>query len=397
MNAALPNTEIIGALSITEVFDFFDGPKLFVCENLAGQCFLGYWVGADQVGESYWILPISQGRRLAVRSGAISLRDAFSRPELGYLLECKVHFEDGSTEASRLIPSQLDPSLLPAAEEIIGLQTETLPVRMASLDLPRKAVANLRDVLGLHFVFPGTREDGPTKMVGKILVSVQDFLDALGQKIMSVATMRGAIAPDILFRTETRLVQAAGASFGLEILAARQVDLFGNSLISDSVKEFLEIIEIGNDVERLRDRLLDIKPRAASKYRVFLTSLIASESSFRADWASPDPSRNRSVSLDLITAAGALKTVEQVTSEAGETRVVTARFVGVELPRRSFTLEVDGDDEPYRGKIAASAMGMAEHATLNHPYRVTIRETLEVTASGEERSRFEVEKIEELE
>jgi hypothetical protein len=173
--------------------------------------------------------------------------------------------------------------------------------------------------------------------------------------------------------------------------------MFSDSLISDSVREFLEIVEIGNDVERLRVRLLEMKPRAASKYGVFLNSLLASESPFRMDWASPDQSRNRSVSLDLKTAAGALKTVEQVTSEAGETRTVVGRFVGVELPRKSFMLVLDEDEDPYRGKISESAMGMAAHVTLNHPYKVTIRETLEVTASGEERCRFEVEKIEELE
>jgi len=397
MNAVLPSTDLTGALSITEVFDFFDGPKLFVCQNLAGNYFLGYWVGSDDIGESYWIVPISRDRYFAVRSGTINLHDAIAIPEMGFLLQCRVHFVDGITESHRLAPSELDPALLPDSDETIELHTETLPVRMAALVLPRKAVATQRDILGLHFEFPGLREDGPTRLVGKLLVSIQELIDALGQKILGSATIRGSIPSEILFQTETRLIQAAGASFGLEILAARQTNMFSDSLISDSVREFLEIVEIGNDVERLRVRLLEMKPRAASKYGVFLNSLLASESPFRMDWASPDQSRNRSVSLDLKTAAGALKTVEQVTSEAGETRTVVGRFVGVELPRKSFMLVLDEDEDPYRGKISESAMGMAAHVTLNHPYKVTIRETLEVTASGEERCRFEVEKIEELE
>lgn len=393
MNTVLPNPAETGALRITELFDFFDGPKLFVCENAAGHYFLGYWIGTDQIGESYLIVPISEDRYLAVRSGIISLRDAISRPELGYVLQCRIAFANGATDAVRLAPSELAPDLLPDPDEVIKLQTETLPVRMDSSELSRRAVANQREVLALHFQFPGSREEGPTRLIGKLLVSTQDLLDALGQKILGMATLRGVISSDILLQTETRLARVSGASFAVEILAARQVDLFANSLISDAIREFLEIVDIGNDVERLRDRLLEIKPRATSKYGVFLNLLLASESPVRLEWASPERQRNRSVSLDLATAAAALKTVEQTTKEAGETRTVVGRFIGVELPRRFFILEIGEDDDLVRGRISDSAMGAAEHLTLNHPYRVTIRETIEITASGEEKVRFEIEDI----
>lgn len=396
MNAVLPNTEFVGALSIKEIFDFFDGPKLFVCENLIGQDFLGYWIGLDVVGESYWIVPISKDRYNAIRSGSISLRDAITNPELGYLMQCRVSFDGNGTDLKLLVPSELDSDLIPDADEFISLYTETLPTRMASLDLPRKAVANQRDVLGLHFDFPGNREDGPTRFIGKLLVSIQEFLDALGQKISGVATIRGSISSEILLQTETRLVQAGGGSFGLEIQAARQTNMFAESLLSDTVREFLAVIEIGNNAEQLRERLLEMKPRAASKYGVLLNTLIASQSPLKLDWASPNTARNRSASIDLVTAANALKTVEQITREVGETRTLVGHFVGIELPRKSFTFEIDEEQEPYRGKIAEAAMSIAEHATLNRPYRVTIRETLEVTASGEEKSRLEVEKIEEV-
>lgn len=396
MNAVLPVTDTTGALSITEVFDFYDGPKLFVCQNPAGHYFLGYWVGSDPVGESYWILPMSRERYLAIRSGSVSLRDAFSQPELGYLLECKVRFSGGKTATTRLVPARLDPELIPASDEYVQLRTETLPVRMRLLDLAGRAVATRREVLGLHFEFPGTREEGPTKLVGKLLVSLQDLLDALGQKIAGSPTLRGFISNEILFKTETRLTQAAGGSFGIEVTAATETNLFGQSLISDSINELLQTLDVGNDVDKLRQRLMEMKPRAASKYGVLLSNLIASQSPFKVDWASPTPSRNRSVSLDLFAAAGALRTVEQVTREVGETRTLVGHFVGIDLLGKSFMLILREDEETYRGKIADEAMDAAAHVTMNQTYRISIRETLEVTASGEERLRLTVEKIEEL-
>ncbi|MDG7001218.1 MAG: hypothetical protein JRN15_19145, partial [Nitrososphaerota archaeon] len=270
MNAILPNTELTGALSISEIFDYFDGPKLFVCENQIGQKYLGYWVGSDDNTDSYWIVAISRERYLAVRSAELSLHEAISKPELGYLLQCRVHFENQSTEVLRLTPTELDPALIPDPEQLVELKTETLETRMATLDLARKAIANQRDVLGIHFEFPGYREEGPTKRIGKLLIAIQELLDALGQKIAGQATLRGLIAQDILSQTETRLVQAAGGSFGLEVLAVQQVDLFKDSLVSNAIRELVQIIEIGDNVEPLRTRLIEMKPRAASKYQVLL-------------------------------------------------------------------------------------------------------------------------------
>jgi hypothetical protein len=393
MNTILPNSKLTGVLKLQEVFDFYDGPKLFTCSNAVGQRFLGYWIGSDDVGDSYWLISISKERSLMIRSGGISLLTAITDPELGYLFRCVVHFADEITDIEVILPAQVERDLLPDSDEFIKLPTETLPERLTELDLPRKAISVRREIVSLHFNFPGTREEAPTKQLGKSLVSFQEVLDALGQNLSGNPTMRGAIAPEILANTETRLIQAAGGSFAIEISAAREVNLFDESLITDTLAEFVELLGIGNDVERLRDKLIAIKPRAASKYRVFLTSILASQSPLTLEWASPDPNRNRTVNLDLPTAAGALMTAEQVTSEIGETRTGIGYFVGVELPRKSFTAVLLGDEDPYRGKIADTAMPEAIHITLNQNYQITIRETLEVSASGEEKPKYELEKI----
>ena len=393
MNATLPNSLLLGPLALVEIFDFYDGPKLFACSNAVGQYFLGHWIKADDAGESFWLVPLSRDRLLMIRSGGLNLLTALTRPELGYLYRYLVKYRDGSVDIDTIIPEQLEKELLPDPDEFVELPTATLPTRFAGLELERKAVATQREIVGLHFTFPGTREEAPTKLIGKLLVSFQDTLDAVGQVIDGSPTMRGIIAPEILARTETKLIQAAGGSFAVEISASRTDNLFGSSLITDAVAEVVAILNIGNNVERLREKLIALKPRAASKYKVFLASLIAAETPLQLDWASPDAARNDTVTLDLATATDALRTAEQVTSELGETKTGVGLFVGVELPRRTFTAYFEGEEETYRGRISDAAMAAAHTVTLNQSYRISLRETLEVNALGEEKYKYELEAI----
>jgi hypothetical protein len=396
MNAILPNSTMIGPLELTEMFDYYDGPLLFACRNPVGQSFLGMWVGSIGETKRYWLVSVSKSRFLMIRSGGLGLSRAFLEPELGFVYQCTLHIDTGLTDLEVLLPDRLNYDLLPDKDEFLHIPTDTLTDRFDD-GFARKAVAYKRELIGLHFHFPGYREEAPTKQLGKIMVSIQETLDALGQGIGGNATMRGVIAPDILAQTETRLIQAAGGSFALEISAAQAVDLFGSSLITEALSEFVDLLEIGNEVEKLREKLFAIKPRAASKYKVFLASLLNADSPLHLEWASPEPARNRSVDLSLVTAAGALQTAEQVTSEIGETRTGIGLFVGVELPRRAFTAVLDGDENIYRGRIADTAMPEAEHVTLNLRYRITIRETIEVTTSGEEKPKYQLEAISALE
>lgn len=203
--------------------------------------------------------------------------------------------------------------------------------------------------------------------------------------------MRGAISPDILSATEARVIQAGGGSFALEISAAQSVDLFGRSLIGDAIDKLVSLIALGNEVENLRAALLEIKPRAVSKYKDLLVSLVEYEGALRLERASPQTERNRIVSLDVATAAGALQTVEQITSEVGETIQGVGVFVGVEIPRKAFTVILG--DRTFRGKILAAALPKAAHVTINALYFLKIRETIEVSSSGEERLKYELEEI----
>lgn len=134
MNAILPSTEWTGPLELTDVFDYYDGPKLFVCRSADDQHFLGYWTGSDAVGDSYWIVPIGSMREESIRSGNTNLYDALTKPEAGFLYECRVPFANSSTEARRITPEDLNPLLLPDPEDYVAAASLTcsLPVPATS-------------------------------------------------------------------------------------------------------------------------------------------------------------------------------------------------------------------------------------------------------------------------
>lgn len=392
MIAVLPHSELIGELELVEVYESVDGPKLFVARNTTGQMYLCLWVGYHEAGERFWLIAITPDRFVAIRSGAVTLAFAFSRPEAGFFYRCHIAFETGATTTEVLLAEQIDQNLLPDAKERLNLPTNTLSRRLDAADLARKAVAFQREVVGLHLHFPDSfREEAPVKGLGKLLLSMQEMIDALGQGIASEPTLRGAISPEILAATEARLIQAAGGSFGLEISAVRQADLFGNSLAGEAISKMVRLIELGNDIEALREMLLQIKPRAVGKYRDFLTTLVEYETAFAIQQASPQPERNRTVAMDVGTAAGALLTVERITSEVGEMIEGIGVFVGVELLRKAFTVQLG--ERTFRGKILDRALDIAAHVTLNVAYYLSLRETIEVTSSGEERLKYELESI----
>jgi hypothetical protein len=397
VNSLLPTPRDTGSLVLIETYEFYDGPKLFACRNAIGQIYFGLWVGSDRESENYWLVPASQERLEFLRSGGLDLATAFADPELGFLYLCKVTPSNGSTETTALLAEQLDRNLFPEAGERLNLPTETLRTRVAERSLADRAAARHREALSIHLDLSAKREEAPTKELGRILVSFQETLDALGQKVDGQPTLRGAISPEILSKTQTCIVQAVGGSFALEISAAQESDLFGNSLISEALMKFFDIIEIGDDAVRLRESLIEMRPRAASKYRIFLASLLQTQAALRAELASSRDGSTRWVSLDLKKTAAALKTAEEVTRENGEIREGLGVLIGIELPRKTFTAVLfEDEDTIYRGKLLEQAFSSAQHATLNHAYKLKIRETIAVSSAAEERLIYELESIDEV-
>jgi hypothetical protein len=383
----------LGPLTYFEVFDNMDGPKLFSCLSVTEQLYLVIWFGRERSADKFLGVQVSRARYDMVRSGGIPIALAFRQPESGTVLSFIDRASDVSIES--LFVDQIDTSLLPDEDDFLSLQTETLPVRMKDLRLAQKAVDTRRETFEFHLDSRRWhREEAPMKGLGKILTSTQELLDALGQRIAGVATMRGSISPDILSATETAVVQLGGGSFGLEVASTGFANLLGHSLVGQAFTRLNQLLQIGGDAIPLREALLDIKPRAVSKFREFLTAIVENSIDIKTVYASPDPSYNSSSELSYANAAAALLIAEQVSKEATRPIIAQGSFDAIDIPRKSFAA-VTGQ-QTYRGRILESALDEARILTLGAVYHFRILESLEVASSGEEKLKYELDIISNL-
>lgn len=89
----LPQSTFLGKLKIYEVYDFYDGPKLFSVLNTVGTIYLVFWADQDST-KNYWLYtPVSKKRLHEIKHGKISVREAFIKPEDGILFEISINLE----------------------------------------------------------------------------------------------------------------------------------------------------------------------------------------------------------------------------------------------------------------------------------------------------------------
>jgi hypothetical protein len=116
-----PGVTPLGSLSIVEVWDQYDGPRLFVARNRAGASFIGYWADQDEKSEVWLYVGASARRCEEVRRGSL-LRQAFTQPEDDILVEVTLNTATGAFQAWRLMsPAQVSADRLPPEHDRLSL------------------------------------------------------------------------------------------------------------------------------------------------------------------------------------------------------------------------------------------------------------------------------------
>ena len=54
-----PDESPLGTLHMVEVYDFYDGPRLFSCASETGSLYLGYWADQDERGDAWIYVNVS--------------------------------------------------------------------------------------------------------------------------------------------------------------------------------------------------------------------------------------------------------------------------------------------------------------------------------------------------
>ena len=115
-----------------EVYEYYDGPRLFASVNETGSIFLVLWIRSTGTTDEYYVQPMSFHRFQEMRGGEISLRDAFVRAKGGGLVVLQIDRQSEEVRIRLLNSVQIDESLLPLQGETLRLES---PLSFAELKM----------------------------------------------------------------------------------------------------------------------------------------------------------------------------------------------------------------------------------------------------------------------
>jgi hypothetical protein len=108
-----PYTELLGSIHLTQTFLYYDGPRLFACQDNTGRIYLSVWIDEDLIHDEWLLAPVSQDRFSLLRAGQIDLRTLFTDPDGGFAYRVSIDKKSGKADATKVIPGTLDDSSLP--------------------------------------------------------------------------------------------------------------------------------------------------------------------------------------------------------------------------------------------------------------------------------------------
>lgn len=379
-----PNLLHFGRLTLYEVYEFYDSPVLVSCQSNTGSLYLAVSVQALRDAEKWLYVSISKERLTQVRTGDIDLRSAFAQPEDGVAFLANVpHDEKLSARIEILELEAIRDDLLPAIGEFLSLPAATLPELEPIVDRARK---ERRDVLRVALKLPTIlRTEAPAKLLGMMLSSLQDMLNAIGQAITGESTKRGAVSKDTIAGNEMMVTAFGAGSFEVELVSSQYADLFDQTDVTATLEEFVKVVATGSNADELQNYLRRLRARAAGSYLNFLRSIDKGVERTIVRWASPGGEERR-VEVSALTVRAAIAIIEDETLEDRESFTLFATLVGANLRTRTYEVRGEGDDkERYSGKIATEAAAAVKGAVLGRAYNARLRRVLKIqTSTGEE-------------
>jgi hypothetical protein len=373
----LPANTILGDLRVLEVYEDYDGPRLFLAENSATHKFLCVWLGTKERIERWLYVPISDARLRELRTGALELRAGFAQPEGDAAVRVEIDRATGEARTELVPASSLTDADLPEAGE--PLTDEPLP------DDPR--FAN-RELLELALDLPDKSKEGPLALVGSFLHALQKTVDAIGEALAEKFEGLQPIAAFLRQQTALALAETYRSSFGMRVTSTAPPELFADSLVSRSMAEFVELLDAGANEEALHGMLRKLHRRTAIRYGALLTFVQASGADLKVRWRAGRSHDSRRATLSCADAARVLAILKRHEEQNPIVFEVVGQLTQISMvPSRSFRVDVLGQDTSYKGTITDEGVATAGHATIMETYRARIREIPEASAVTDEITR----------
>jgi hypothetical protein len=226
-----------------------------------------------------------------------------------------------------------------------------------------------REVVKFSLTFPGIYgSEAPIRKLSDILCSLQKTIDQFGKiKTIQKNTSRENFDNEAKRLQDVPLKKQAleeleltafgyfEGSFGLKI-ASNPMSLVTPSIIPDAIKELYDLILMGDQIEDIQERLLELKITSARRYTDFLKSLKRAKTDLQIEWGSVKPGYGGIARLSYSTAENALSLINNIRSEEITVFTTEGRLIEGHTETRHFVFRNQSNEEEYSGYIAKDAM-----------------------------------------
>lgn len=375
----------IGALTITEVFIRYDGPRVFSCLSSAGQSYLCLFADETDDSDRWLLVPVSNSRMSAIRTGAISLRNAALTSEDGYVWLVTTGPQYATAGTERVPCDNIPTEYLPS--ENMALSSRSEAAQAPTVSIVAEARASWRDTIDVFVDAPSTGlHQISAKLLANVVNGFQELVFALDPRYSSG---RGPVPSPVVQANTLNVLGTMAGSFGIRFQAGSQADVLGLSDVEDCISHALDLLEAGSDSARLQELIHQLRPHSARKYQALLRLLDADHASLRVEMGSPVANR-REVRLGRIgieTALGVLSKEEQINREVFEKR---GSLTALYFRRRKFEF-VDDTGQRYYGVYLEGSLPPSLSLVELIEARsgvARICEVVEARATGEEHSEY---------
>lgn len=371
------------SFTFERVLQYYDGPRLLLQKNQAGQIFLAWWSDSDETTERWIYLPISEPRLHSVLSGVISSHEALREPEDGFLLVIDRNVDDQGIET---VLTDLD--ALPEDAFPLPHAKLSIPVPEEISGIPSRGRAHLLDV---RLEGNPTDETGRVgaSIVGQFIGNLQRLLHALGQVKEGHPTQRGVISSTVQSMTRLDIIGGYVGSFGVRFETHAEDDMLGNSLVRDSLASLFDLFEAGYEEHRLTNQLVFLKGRVAKNYSDLLSTIESSIPSAFINWSQPGRLLPREALISQASARSILAQIEAATDIIEENLEIEGVLLGGNVRTLRFEIREDSTDERFEGTVDERALDQLELITLGSQCRVILQPHLQViAATGEQRTTY---------
>lgn len=259
--------------------------------------------------------------------------------------------------------------------------------------IPPEVVAgrSRRPVADLRFVKPGSSEEHvmPVKFLGKMLQSIQSFLESVAQSISGDTTVRGQISSALKSSVQLDAVAVYPSSFGIR-LEAHEGSFLDDSITVKVFDRLNCLLSKTDDKQNLKSMLLDLGPRASAHYKAIAKHLAGAGVSVTIRSAVPGEMTSRESQVSAQDAVNIVEWMEKEYVSQHSLISVTGQLVGLSLKTKYFRLE--SADHVYSGKISDQCVAdQNSEITVGPFYNAQLSVQIEIREStGQEEEKFEL-------